>query len=791
MISIFKPVLIEKEPLSIDELQSIIVCQKIKDEIDQLEKDRGNWNLFSYSTEEKINIFNRLLQLMSVPEEFSDEVKDYFFEKNESITLQTLIEKLIHHKQFCDNNQSGSPEVENQVILNSPTSIFERETESNAFLDKLILDYPNLVIQSKNSLKKDKPLLPDKKIPIDELVVFGDSLTDVNLMRLSAVGNYSGLKGNSPKGSFTNGYTWLGHINTDLFNAAIIPAVREHLIRKKKSNADEDVIQYIQMKKEKINKLFKLQTEDQCNIFSINGKVVTRSYAIGGATAYSYRGMPSKSLTRYFTRLMVATLADQRKKFLADQANESAKAKAGKLIIEWIGANDLITVNEVPSLLEADNAIKARMEHLEELIKNGYTNFVLCNLPDLSLTPRYYDKSASEKLNAQVCTEYFNRQLEMRVAELKKLYPHCNINVGDVNSKFKACIEAIQNGGEEAKKYKKYINKEYKLKSIDYAPEQINRNDLYVTFDDHYNLVYHVIDPCGQRRSATITFDALMKSYDNLLDDDWKRILISEEIAAWKSGESINKDSELRKCILAITSETGDTIDEKDIFKPLKDTKAFNRFQQELAERNPSQTIEDLGYLPGVNRLFFDDVHPSADMHAFLYEEIKQFIGNKYQMTAPAVDLSEKNQNHDHHSKDDFNIPSKDNQPRDTKPLTGITAGKKWTEAELVEIFLRHYLHQFNQERDRFFGSYRHREFKWNVANAITLEEILEHARCPSVGSGARTREVLDQLGWIDKDGFPSKVLIQAFDYNDDTLLDILSNIYKKNNIHNTNIKNG
>lgn len=144
------------------------------------------------------------------------------------------------------------------------------------------------------------------------------------------------------------------------------------------------------------------------------GYTFARTYTEGGLAAHNYRWLPTSSLSRFFTRLILPTLEEKFDKIKEDdkKAQLTAQDKAETLIIEWSGANDLITVNERPSIAEADRAIAARIKNIEALVKQGYQNFVLFNLPDLSLVPRFQAASADERNNAHQCSVYFNTKLQ-------------------------------------------------------------------------------------------------------------------------------------------------------------------------------------------------------------------------------------------------------------------------------------------------------------------------------------------------------------------------------------------
>jgi len=120
-----------------------------------------------------------------------------------------------------------------------------------------------------------------------------------------------------------------------------------------------------------------------------------------------------------------------------DKANQvSYQQKAETLVVEWSGANDLVTVNAEPSREEVDKAIAARVDNVKKLIAAGYRNFVLFELPNLSLTPRFQAKTRQEREEAEQCTLYFNTKLQQVCAQLHSDYPHCSIGVFNVNTMF-------------------------------------------------------------------------------------------------------------------------------------------------------------------------------------------------------------------------------------------------------------------------------------------------------------------------------------------------------------------
>lgn len=183
-----------------------------------------------------------------------------------------------------------------------------------------------------------------------------------------------------------------------------------------------------------VSEFMPTQFEDKENLATTTdiSNDVVRNYAVGELTAHDYRW-----ISRFFSRLTLSTLTTIREKLLAyDEAHKLSKPhKKQTLIVEWSGANDLISINAHPSKIEVNRAIKARIANAEQLIKAGYHHFVLFNLPDLSLAPRYQAWSVSEveRINAHDCSRYFNSELMKACKELNEVYPHCSINVFDIN----------------------------------------------------------------------------------------------------------------------------------------------------------------------------------------------------------------------------------------------------------------------------------------------------------------------------------------------------------------------
>lgn len=485
---------------------------------------------------------------------------------------------------------------------------------------------------------------------ISHMVIMGDSLSDrgtadeAYVLGCIPMSWLSGLSGTSPQGRFTNGYVWADgissmfasdfmikeikkqgnydtHANEDISsilsrNKPLLSALKsryasddisdailskdKHIfdyLRNGTISSNDDIGDAIIAKNKKISDQLKCDYSlDNDRVVKYEGRDFIRSYNEGGLTSYDYSWVPSISITRFFSRIILSTLAEKRKQCLDydEEHQVSRKQKAQTLVIEWSGANDLITVNARPSMSEVDKAIKERVKNMEILIKKGYRNFALFNLPDLSLTPRFQNMTGAEgeqeRANAKQCSTYFNEQLAQACEKLQLMYPHYSIDVFDVNSIFTdACTDPEKYGFDSSK-----LHQPYKT-SVDF-------------------------------------------------------------------------------------------------------------------EMQSNQTSPSVGYM------FWDDVHPTADMQAVLASKFYDKYNPKYEFTKPEDEI----------------VYEKDAQI---------------TEAQLCAAFCARYGDKLAKDQQGFFSQFKKSHIKHHTAN---LEEIFRHAFCEN---GTRTKEVLSELQWIDEEG--------------------------------------
>ena len=369
---------------------------------------------------------------------------------------------------------------------------------------------------------------------IRQLVVLGDSLSDRGtldkrkLLGFIPLSYLSGLSKKSPKGRFTNGYLWGDYVSATTAEEFAIGHVRKelNLNHDARSNADisDEFLTNSALRKENQD-AFSLNN-DRHVLFK--GARFARYYCEGGLTSYDYSKDFTFDPTIEFPRLILSTLEKKRDELFADDKkyHVSKLEKSETLVIEWSGANDLVTENEKPTHTEVDKAVNERIKNIEKLIQNGYRNFVLFNLPNLSYTPRFQAKNKKEQDNASECSEYFNVQLAEKCKELNKKYQDLhipiNLSVFDIATEFEKIYKnPEQYGFEKAKLRSPYTssaefeknkqNPEYEKDQIspsegfmfwdDIHPTADMHNLLAVQFKEHYSTVYEFMSPYCEKKS--------------------------------------------------------------------------------------------------------------------------------------------------------------------------------------------------------------------------------------------------------------------------------------------------
>lgn len=245
----------------------------------------------------------------------------------------------------------------------------------------------------------------------------------------------TGLKSTSPDGSFTNGHTWAADFIASLGNEFTIKKIEHdwHLNGCDIADAIIDKNNHVQFAVEHYYNFTHATSSEFLH------QEFIRNFTEGGLSAHDYYGKPSLNLRLFATRLMMSNLKEKRQLLFAEDIEKqtSKSDKQHTLTIIWAGANDLITLNKKPTIAEADKAVNAIKKHIRKMIQNDYRHFIVFNLPDLALTPRFHAKSKKAQQNASECCEHFNNQLLLACQELQEIHSDCMINTFDVDSEFK------------------------------------------------------------------------------------------------------------------------------------------------------------------------------------------------------------------------------------------------------------------------------------------------------------------------------------------------------------------
>lgn len=342
---------------------------------------------------------------------------------------------------------------------------------------------------------------------IRHIVSLGDSLTDRGTMYKRTVFGIPlryliGIDKTSPKGRFTNGYTWNDDFGTMLANMLIAKdfekkssctnsaasAAATVTTKHSRSLSASDIAdRIIEDDFTVIDQIEQAYSLDDDKLIQYKNTDFLRSHAEGGLTAHDYSDEIMSS--KIFAREIVSNLTAKRNELLDEDAarNTSQEEKSQTLITELSGANDMITVNDEPTKEIVDKAIAARVENIKELIKNGYQHFALINLPDLSLTPKCQSWSAEDKTNLQSCIVYFNEQLQLACEQLRADNPNVNIHLFDIYPIFNDIIN-------NPEKYE--LDKSKQSQAFTSSPDFKNENGIShapgFTFWDELHPTAHV-----------------------------------------------------------------------------------------------------------------------------------------------------------------------------------------------------------------------------------------------------------------------------------------------------------
>ncbi|OAJ33444.1 hypothetical protein [Piscirickettsia salmonis] len=231
---------------------------------------------------------------------------------------------------------------------------------------------------------------------ISRIAIFGDSLSDSGLMNEEKILDMIPLPGTgldtSGSGRFANGLAWPGFVGLQLFRGTFKRLGEEFFDSAEKEVSYEKIRKHFhrQLINGDVNENAKVISFDVCGMQIDN-------YAVGGATASRYSAvkgaakklekaakLPFRDPLKFGNRLVsamkdpgdaiahvqteiqalgargvVTNLTAERQVFLKREQKSGACDQDEVLIVEWTGANDLITVSSKVTMASADRAIHA------------------------------------------------------------------------------------------------------------------------------------------------------------------------------------------------------------------------------------------------------------------------------------------------------------------------------------------------------------------------------------------------------------------------------------------------
>ncbi len=123
--------------------------------------------------------------------------------------------------------------------------------------------------------------------------------------------------------------------------------------------------------------------------------------------------------------------------------------KADDLVLIWGGANNLFFSANTNFLdnydVEGERAANAMISNIEDLIAHGAQTIVALNLPDIGLTPCYFNTEG--QANATLFSTTFNQNFDAGISELSQKYIDVNIIEIDAFSIFNDIVKTPEKYG--------------------------------------------------------------------------------------------------------------------------------------------------------------------------------------------------------------------------------------------------------------------------------------------------------------------------------------------------------
>lgn len=460
------------------------------------------------------------------------------------------------------------------------------------------------------------PIKPANHKPfIRHIVVIGDSISDRGTLVKKEILGFIPMRlilaftVHTNHGRFTNAYAW-----DDDFGAMMASAfLAQHLKKKHKKFLDDcDIADAIINRDEKllrqIRESYSLDNDRAINYKAMN---IVRTYCEGGLTAADYRHLWAPTIPLEGARLILKCLADMRAQLEEDDSRNkiSKREKSETVVLELTGGNDLVTVNAKPTQEEAERAVKARMANLRRLISDGYTHFVLFLLPDLSMSPRFYQKTEAERADAASVVAYFNRRLQEEIAKVKTMRKDVDIDTFDVNGILKEAISHPEKFGfDPAKIHTPFINSktyhDYKGGILS-APGYLFWDELHPSSHMHAIFASHFFDAFEEKYTFTPPDPAAYKGKHNivLMYEQFMQAYENEERKKMKGVCRLFHRDRLSQALRKLPPLVADDAEQPDIEAYRKRVNLIFNIAFRPHGREVREVLKKLGWVDRENRV--------------------------------------------------------------------------------------------------------------------------------------------------------------------------------------------
>lgn len=502
-------------------------------------------------------------------------------------------------------------------------------------------------------------------VDIDELIILGDSLSDAD--NLSALMQLIAGLGKSPRGNFTNGLVWNQHLGADIANRTMLDEIRK-AYRWDNTDIADAILSEEHHLPEKIRKSYSFDSPGVVNIKPLSSRKLKTNYTnlADMADDIIAKKKGARELASDYTLKI-------REDFIQGEGGTFKKVKRTKASAKPV----TIVKNFALGGATAHNYKWAWIAN----IKLFFTRIFVSNLDEERAQLIDYDKKnkvtnhdKKAVLNWIGANDFFTVNSE----------PTHEIAEKAVMARIKNIKLLIEN-----EEYVNFI--EVNLPGLELTPDYQNRTGKK-----------------GQQQRDNVKDCCIY--FNQRLAEEILKLKIKyprcnfKLIDAYTMFEEIYKHSE------------NYGFDKDKLTKPYTESQEF-----ELDKKKKTS--------PATGFLFWDRVHPSADLSALMSQFFLMFIDLFYRFKVSFHD----------------NTISKEHLAKSLiAPEEIKKTSQSLTESELIALFRETYERQLQE--DKVFGLHNS---KLDYQNSnLTLVDILKHG---TMSNSNRTNKVLKKLGWINE----------------------------------------